>query len=290
MTNLKRVSVAIVLVLTAWRTHGAEEPPAVVPVVPDLAALQETTLKLCADARGGVGGVERVEFVTIQREEYLLPGKELLWERPTYVVNVHERANWYKASAQHILVLEPDETGFKPAFQYIGGRCESGLGFTTRHFGTTYRFEGNAASSGYLKDLVVEDYSSGTGYSQKRLLIFHFDPDAGRFMNVFDELIALTGRDPDSLQYESDVEFRRTRHRHEIVITTNSFKGDRPHDDSYEGTEDHACLTRVYRWRDGRFRLDASHSDTSDPLPKGWMPGKWYTEFPIEQNDATKKN
>lgn len=160
----------------------------------DLEKLQQTAVTLCGKMRAelalGDSTITGRDFVRVERATNLLPpAPEYTDDRAVYVVQVEERAEWYHASANYLLVLQPDGDDFRPLFAYAGGFNETGLSFELLDVDNLMPYTMEDGSPVYTRSmcLLIRDDTSGNGYSQERTLLFRCDRD-GAFTNVFDQV------------------------------------------------------------------------------------------------------
>lgn len=230
-----RLSLPFVFLTTAvlclsWVDASGED--ASVPVEPDLANLQEAVGALVLQTREQSypkppnSSLERIEFLAIQREQYLVPPDKFEHRQTVYVVHAIAHADWWKASLHYLVVLLPDDDGFKPLLVYSTGHMSYQL---------VKLDDGEYFPMGTipLRTILIEDLSSGNQSSQRRLLLYRYDPTRGVFYDIFDEIIEFTGSFSGPYEaFKSSYEFRRRDTvpsrpwLKDIVVTTGWFVGD----------------------------------------------------------------
>jgi len=278
---------ASLVVLFASEVLVAEEPA---PVTPDLAAVQQESLKLAAEAKKRhysdfSSKVESVEFLSIKRARNLLPRKtEHEWPRPfIYIVHMFEHTEWYKHSLQYIFVLRVEDGGFTPLLMYCGGLNESTLKYEELHLGDRKVFEKEeSTSTAYPFDtLYIEDWSSGTGSSQERVLLFRYDEERGHFYNIFDQIISFTPSRPSPQAYDdyrSTVEFRNDKHPLKDIVVTCEWPGRRKETFRELSGKDSICerCVSIFKWNGQRYEGVFGIPEKAHSSRNFWRAGKWY--------------
>jgi hypothetical protein len=217
MKHFILLSFALVFVTCAilclrWVAAFGEEAP--LPVEPDLPKLQDAVRALVIQTREQSyctppdGSFERIEFLTIQREQRLVPPDKFEDRRTVYVVHAIAHAGWWKESLHYLMVLLPEEDGFKPLLVYSGGSSGCGIRYELVDLDDGKRFPAGTIIG--LRTILVEDLTSGNQSSQRRLLLYRYDSARGLFYNILDEIIEFTGSFCGPYEaFESTYEFRR---------------------------------------------------------------------------------
>lgn len=220
------------------------------PVTVNLEKLQQTAVTLCGKMRAelalGDSAITGRDFVRVERVTNLLPpAPKYTDDRAVYVVQVEEQAEWYHASANYLLVLQPDGDDFRPLFAYAGGFNETGLAFELLDVDNLVPYTMDDGSPVYTRSmcLLVRDDTHGNGYSQERTLLFRCDRD-GAFTNVFDQVTMFSvGRGTTDWTSELAVG-ERTGNIRDLVLKTTWTIG--PDEKVFE-------TTSTFRWKDGRY-------------------------------------
>ncbi|HIJ72564.1 MAG TPA: hypothetical protein HPP83_00545 [Candidatus Hydrogenedentes bacterium] len=274
----------LMFVLLAFETFGVEEGPS---VTPDLAALQQESLTLAAEAKGRfhsdfTSNVASVEFRFIERARNLLP-RQTEHDGPPpfiYIIHMAEHAEWYKHSLQYILVLRVEDNGFAPLLVYCGGLNERTLRYEELELGDGKVFEkGESSSTVYaFNTLYIEDWSSGTGHTQQRLLLFRYDEGRGHFCNVFDQHVTFTGAPAAPYEiFKSSVAFRKgERKLKDIIVTTDWLAEEKePYADPFgKDSTCERCIS-VFEWNGQHYEGEFKIPEKADSTRKFWSPGKW---------------
>lgn len=272
------------LLLTSG-AFGAEEPA---PVTPDLAALQQESLKLAAEAKSRFHGdfsskVKKTEFCSIQRANNLLPNYVLPYPL-IYIIHIAEHAEWYKQSLQYILVLRVEDNGFKPLLVYCGGLNENTLKYQVLDLGDKRVVKEETASlmAYSFSTLYIEDCSSGNGWSLRRILLFRYDEKLDHFYNIFNQNV--TQFPPRSQKpyetFKSTVEFHKNSNKlKDIVINTKWLVEIDDYSDSLE--DDSKCVqsVSVFKWNGKCYEGEFNAPEKADLPSTSRGVGRWFPEL-----------
>jgi len=287
-SGLIPLAAVLMFLLPALGASSVEEPPA---VTPDLTALQKESLKLAAEAKGRFHSefssqVESVEFRSIQRASNLLPPRtEQEWPRPqVYIVHVVEHSEWYKESLQYILVLQAEKSGFAPLLVYCGGLNENTLKYDELELGDSKVFEKkeSSATAYPFNTLYIEDWSSGTGWTQQWVLLFRYDEKRGHFHNIFDQNVTYTRSTGTPYEiFKSSVEFRKGEYRLKDIVITTDWLAEKKNPYADPFGKDSICerCVSVFTWNGRRYEGKFTIPEKADSSRKFPRPGKW---LPIE--------
>ncbi len=250
--------------LPGMPAFGEDAP---LPVEPDLPKLQETVRALVVQTREQsfskppTSSIERIEFLAIQRENHLVPPDKFGHNRTVYVVHAIAHAEWWKASLHYLMVLLPEDDGFKPLLVYSGGGSGRGIRYELVELDDGEYFPTGTVP---LRTILIEDHSSGNQSSERRLLLYRYDPARGVFYDILDEIIEFTGSFSGPYEaFESTYEFRRRDNApsrpwlKDIVVATGWFA--RALRDTYSRTEPELeQRVSVFTWNGTRYegRLD----------------------------------
>lgn len=201
----------VVLCLAEGQAFGEEAP---LPVEPDLSKLQEAVSVLVVQTREKFfrkppnSSLERIEFLAIQREQYLVPPDKFEHRQTVYVVHAIAHAGWWKESLHYLVVLLPEDHGFKPLLVYSGGSNGRGIRYELVDLDDGKRFPAGTIIG--LRTILIEDHSSGNQSSTRRLLLYRYDWTRGVFYNIFDEIIEFTSSAAGPYEaFDSTYELRR---------------------------------------------------------------------------------
>lgn len=138
----------------------------------------------------GASPLEQIEFLAVQQDRRLIPPPKSTGPRPpVYLVHAVAQRAWWKESRHYLIVFLPTAQGLKPLLIYRTESLEFRI--VDLHDLKIFRHIPNVEAAS-VATLMIEGQSSHQ-YSEKRVSLWRYAPETGRFHAILGLVTEFTG-------------------------------------------------------------------------------------------------